>query len=628
MKFNSSWIFLLLSLVYMVCSTWTLDGLKQKRIIYSEFLDKLQSNEVESVEIRNGNILGKFHNGDKFFCQASYIVDYHQLLLDLRQKDVTIRITTVANKLALLESLMYWVFLLLVVFFVGKKLRNFSAGDDVFGGFFKFRAKLLQAKCQVTFNDVAGIDEAKEELRELVDFLKDPEKYTDIGARIPKGCLLVGLPGTGKTLLAKAVAGEASVPFYFISGSEFVEVFVGVGASRVREVFAEAKKHAPCLIFIDEIDAIGRRRSTGFGGGNEEKDQTLNQLLVEMDGFENNEGVIVIAATNRGDVLDKALIRPGRFDRQISIQLPDVKGREEILLVHAKKVRMAPNVNLKLIAKSTSGYSGAELANIINEAGLLAARLNRKVITNTDLEEAQERVSVGVKNQNRIKKEEEMKLVAHHEAGHALVALNCPNVDPIQKATIISRGSTAGYVSMPAENDGRLTAMTKACLLDDITVAMGGRMAEKVIFGENKITVGAMSDLKSATEIAKNMVSRYGMSDKIGPIYWVDKLQGDDSTGRWESGSPSALNILDGEVRNLLLSCAQRAEKIIRANRAKLVLLAEALLKYETLTGEEIAAIVEGQQIFRDESSSIVVESVSPLVEIVEESTYAKEKKV
>ena len=433
-----------------------------------------------------------------------------------------------------------------------------------------------------------------------MDFLKDPEKYTEIGAKIPRGCLLIGSPGTGKTLLAKAVAGEANVPFYFISGSDFVEMFVGVGASRVRDMFMEAKKNAPCLVFIDEIDAVGRHRGIGIGGGNDEREQTLNQLLVEMDGFEGNEGVIVIAATNREDVLDKALLRPGRFDRQITVQLPDVKGREEILKVHAKKAKIAPSVDLKSIAKSTSGFSGAELANIINEAGLLAARNNKKVITNDDIEEAKERVIMGVKNQSKVKKEEETKLVAYHEAGHALITLNCKNTDPIYKATIISRGNAGGYVARLPENDRHYTSMTKASLLDDITIAMGGRVAEEVIFGKDKITAGALSDIKTATEYAKNMVVSWGMNDKIGTVYCSNKLKNEDGYG-FEASSNEMLKLIDEEIKNIIENAKNRATEIITENKDKLELIAQALLKYETLTGEEINKVIKGEEIRNEE---------------------------
>ena len=468
---------------------------------------------------------------------------------------------------------------------------------------------------------LSGIDEAKDELKELVDFLKDPDKYTEIGAKIPRGCLLIGPPGTGKTLLAKAIAGEANVPFYFISGSDFVEMFVGVGASRVRDMFSEAKKNAPCLVFIDEIDAVGRHRGVGMGGGNDEREQTLNQLLVEMDGFEGNEGVIVIAATNREDVLDKALLRPGRFDRQITVQLPDVKGREEILQVHAKKVRMAPNVDLKSIAKSTPGFSGAELANIINEAGLLAARNDKKVITNNEIEEAKERVVMGVKNASKVKKEEEIKLIAYHEAGHALVTLNCKNTDPIYKATIISRGHAGGYVSRLPENDRHYTNMTKASILDDIAIAMGGRSAEKIIFGSDKISAGALSDIKAATSFAKNMVVSYGMNDKIGPVYCSNKLMSENGYSH-EASSNEMLKLIDDEIKSIITDGEKRATDIISNNLDKLTIIAEALIKYETLTGQEIKDLIEGKEIRKeeDEENKESKSNSSLLAKIIEES--------
>jgi cell division protease FtsH len=501
------------------------------------------------------------------------------------------------------------------------RFRGANSGEMNPFSFSRSKAKMLQTKGKVTFEDVAGIDEAKEELRELVDFLMDPEKYTDIGAKIPRGCLLIGPPGTGKTLLAKAIAGEAEVPFYFISGSDFVEMFVGVGASRVRNMFSEAKKTAPCLVFIDEIDAVGRHRGVGIGGGNDEREQTLNQLLVEMDGFEGNDGVIIIAATNREDVLDKALLRPGRFDRQVTIQLPDIKGREEILKVHAKKVKMAPNVDLKSIAKSTSGFNGAELANIINEAGLLAARINKKVITNDEIEEAKERVVMGVKNKSRVKKEEETKLVAYHEAGHTIIAMNCKNSDPVYKVTIISRGMVGGYVSMPSEDDGRLTATTKASMIDSITTLMGGRVAEEIVFGDDKITAGAIGDIKTATKIAKDMISRFGMNDRVGPVYCGNKLNHEDNYNR-EASSDEMLSIIDSEVKNLILKCKGVAEEIISSNRNNLTILAEALLKYETLTGDEVRDIIGGKEIRQVEvETSTDDDSVSLLVKIMEENS-------
>lgn len=602
-KINPLFLIIAIGILYVLSELFTLPfGINgYRKIIFSDFLNKVQENEIKAVEINGGNVYGELKNGEKFSTYITYMGDPAEIIKNLKTNGVEIKLSPISTrKAALVDFLLSWLPFIILLWFYSSRFKNFTGGDANPFSFSRSRAKLMQVKGKVTFNDVAGIDEAKEELGELVDFLKDPDKYTEIGAKIPRGCLLIGAPGTGKTLLAKAVAGEANVPFYFISGSDFVEMFVGVGASRVRDMFAEAKKNAPCLVFIDEIDAVGRNRGIGIGGGNDEREQTLNQLLVEMDGFEGNEGVIVIAATNRDDVLDRALLRPGRFDRQITVNLPDVKGREEILKVHARKVRMAPNVDLKSIAKSTPNFSGAELANIINEAGLLAARSNKKVITNEEIEEAKERVIMGVKNKNKVKLEEELKLAAYHEAGHALVALNCENSDPVYKATIIARGHAGGYVSRLPENDRNFTNMTRARLSDDIAISMGGRVAERLFFGEDKISAGAISDIKSATATAKNMVVSYGMNNRIGPVYCRDKLRNEDGYG-FEASSNEMLQLIDEEIKKLLVTGEERATEIIGKNRDNLVLLAEALLKYETLSGAELKDILAGKEIRKNE---------------------------
>lgn len=620
-----SWI-LIFSLIYVVSDIFNQSiSDNYTKIIFSDFLNKIQNNEIKNVEIVGGNVHGQLRNGEKFSTYITYMVDSGGIVKDMKNNGVEIKISPVSNKKsAIMDFLISWLPFIILIWFYGSKFKSFTSGEGSPFSFSRSKAKLMQVKGKVTFADVAGIDEAKEELKELVDFLRDPDKYTEIGAKIPRGCLLIGAPGTGKTLLAKAIAGEANVPFYFISGSDFVEMFVGVGASRVRDMFTEAKKNAPCLVFIDEIDAVGRHRGVGVGGGNDEREQTLNQLLVEMDGFEGNEGVIVIAATNREDVLDKALLRPGRFDRQITVNLPDVKGREEILRVHAKKVKMAPNIDLKSIAKSTPGFSGAELANIINEAGLLAARNNKKVITNEEIEEAKERVVMGVKNQNKIKKEEEMKLIAYHEAGHALVTLNCKNTDPIYKATIISRGHAGGYVSRLPENDRNYTNMTKASLTDDIAIAMGGRAAEKLIFGEDRISAGALSDIKAATLSAKNMVVSFGMNDKVGPVYCSNKLKNEDGYG-FEASSNEMLKIIDEEVKAIIIAGENKALEIIDQNRDKLEIVAGALLKYETLTGQELKDLIEGKEIRKYEIDGEKLEiTTSLLAQVIEESKNEK----
>ncbi|MFM8185755.1 MAG: ATP-dependent zinc metalloprotease FtsH, partial [Alphaproteobacteria bacterium] len=459
----------------------------------------------------------------------------------------------------------------------------------------KSRAKLLQEnKNKVTFVDVAGIDEAKQELTEIVDFLKNPKKYTDVGAKIPRGCLLIGSPGTGKTLLARAIAGEAGVPFFSISGSDFVEMFVGVGASRVRDMFEQAKKSAPCIVFIDEIDAVGRHRGSGVGGGNDEREQTLNQMLVEMDGFSDNEGVVVIAATNRPDVLDRALLRPGRFDRQITVPNPDILGREQILNVHLKKIKMASDIDPKIIARGTPGFAGADLANLVNEGALMAARNNQIMVTMKNLEDAKDKIMMGSERKSMVMQKSEKELTAYHESGHAITALNCVNSDPIHKATIIPRGRALGLVMRLPENDR--FSVSRAKLHDDLVVAMGGRVAEEIIFGYDKVTTGAMSDIEQATNMARNMVVKWGLSDKVGTIDFSDdndsKLYGSTKNYSEETGK-----LIDEEIRRIVDEAYIRAKKILTEKRNDLEKLAEKLLEYETLSGDEIKDLLEGKEI-------------------------------
>jgi cell division protease FtsH len=575
---------------------------KKKEIDFSEFVEKLSNDEIASIEIKGNVVDGKTREGDEFI---STIMNYDTFVQELKDNKVTVKILSLnSGKSRILMEILNWLPIIIIIVFY---YFSFRATSSINGNPFRFgksKAKLLEMKTKITFDDVAGIDEAKNELKELVDFLKDPQKYTAIGAKIPKGCLLIGAPGTGKTLLARAIAGEANVPFYFISGSDFVEMFVGVGASRVRDMFNEAKNNAPCLIFIDEIDAVGRSRGIGVGGGNDEREQTLNQLLVEMDGFEGNEGIIVIAATNREDVLDKALLRPGRFDRQINVQLPDVKGREEILKVHAKKVKMAPNVDLSSIAKATPGFSGAELANIINEAGLLAARNNKKIIMDEDIEEAKERVIMGVKNQSKEKMEEEIKLTAYHEAGHAVVTLHCKNSDPVYKATIISRGRAGGYVARLPKKDKGYSNITKASLIDDIVISLGGRVAEEIIFGKDKITAGALSDIRVATHYAKEMVVSWGMNEKIGTVYLANKLQS-ESGFIAEASSEDTLKTIDSEIKRIIDNAKKKAEDILHKNKKELEIVANALIKYETLTGDEIKSLVAGKKIKQNQGDEV-----------------------
>jgi cell division protease FtsH len=464
---------------------------------------------------------------------------------------------------------------------------------------------MLEKKGKVTFADVAGVDEAREELSELVDFLKDPSKFRRLGGKIPKGCLLVGSPGTGKTLLARAIAGEANVPFFTISGSDFVEMFVGVGASRVRDMFEQGKKHAPCIIFIDEIDAVGRYRGIGIGGGNDEREQTLNQLLVEMDGFEENEGVILIAATNRPDVLDPALMRPGRFDRQIVVPRPDLNGREQILRVHLKKLSLGPDVDPRVIARGTPGFSGAELANLVNEAALLAARLDKKVVTMRELEAAKDKVMMGAERKSMVMKEEEKKLTAYHEGGHAVVSIYCPASDPVHKATIIPRGRALGMVMRLPESD-RLS-ITREKLKADIAVAMGGRIAEELIFGYDKVTSGASSDLQQATHIARAMVSEWGMSDKVGPIFYGSDQQdlylGGGAHGHAKDRPADIANLIEKETKLFVEEGFNRAKNILIEHIDELHALAKALLEYESLSGEEIHNVIKGIPLKRESAS-------------------------
>src|SRR5882762_3395140 len=498
-------------------------------------------------------------------------------------------------------SLMAWVvnflpWLLLIGFYLFL-FRQMQAGGNKAFSFGKSKAKLLTGDTpKVTFADVAGADEAKQELQEIIEFLKDPQKYTRLGGRLPKGALLVGPPGTGKTLLAKAVAGEAGRPFFSMSGSDFVEMFVGVGASRVRDLFEQGKAHAPCIIFIDEIDAVGRHRGAGLGGGHDEREQTLNQLLVEMDGFESNDGVILLAATNRPDILDPALLRPGRFDRQIVVDMPDVKGREQILRVHTRKIPLAPGVDLERIARGTAGLAGAELANIVNEAALLAARRNKAVVDMRDLEDAKDKVMLGLERRSRVLSDEERRLIAYHEAGHALVSLSVPGSDPLHKVTIIPRGRALGITAYLAEEE--LHKYTKQSILSRLAMAYGGRVAEELVFGPDKVTTGAAQDIQHATDVARRMVTQYGMSDTIGPIAIGDReaeiFLGREVVQRREISERTA-ELVDTEVKRILGDAFERAKTVLIDRRDALDRLAAALLERETLDREEVELVVAGK---------------------------------
>ena len=486
-------------------------------------------------------------------------------------------------------------------------MRQMQSGGGKAMGFGKSKAKLLtERQGRVTFEDVAGIDEAKEELQEIVEFLKDPMKFQRLGGKIPKGALLVGPPGTGKTLLARAIAGEANVPFFTISGSDFVEMFVGVGASRVRDMFEQAKKNAPCIIFIDEIDAVGRHRGAGLGGGNDEREQTLNQLLVEMDGFESNEGVILIAATNRPDVLDPALLRPGRFDREVVVPNPDILGREKILKVHMRKVPLAPDVDARVISRGTPGFSGADLANLVNEAALLAARRGRRLVTMSEFEDAKDKVLMGSERRSMVMTEEEKRLTAYHEAGHALVGLNMPQHDPLHKVTIIPRGRALGVTMSLPESD-RLSSTKQYCI-SNLASLFGGREAELLIFGDENVTTGASHDIQQATRIARAMVTEYGMSEKLGRVRYSSNEQEvflGHSVTQQTNMSGATAKLIDEEVRGLIDTAEATARKILTDNIDQLHTLAKGLLEYETLSGDEVKDLLKGKQPVREEPDNM-----------------------
>ena len=559
---------------------------------FSTFLTEVDKGNIVSVDIRGSEISGNFRDGKGF---KTYSPNYPNLVEKLSAKGVAITAGPREEKgPSLWGIILSWFPMLLLIGVWIFFMRQMQGGKGGAMGFGRSKAKLLtEAHGRVTFQDVAGVEEAKEELEEIVHFLKDPRKFQKLGGRIPKGALLVGPPGTGKTLLARAIAGEANVPFFTISGSDFVEMFVGVGASRVRDMFEQGKKSAPCIIFIDEIDAVGRSRGAGLGGGNDEREQTLNQLLVEMDGFETNEGVILIAATNRPDVLDPALLRPGRFDRQVVVSNPDIIGREAILKVHLKKITTGPDVNPKVIARGTPGFSGADLANIVNESALLAARKNKRIVTMSDLEEAKDKVMMGAERKSMVMTEEEKTLTAYHEGGHAVVALYEPTSDPIHKATIIPRGRALGMVMRLPERDQ--LSITREKMFGNISVAMGGRIAEEMIFGYDNVTSGASSDIEMVTKMAKNMVTRYGMSDQLGPIAYQENEEEvflGRSVSRTQNVSEETAKKIDSEVKKIVEAGYTRAKKILAEKVDELHKVSKALLTYETLSGEEIKKIV------------------------------------
>ncbi|KZK99550.1 ATP-dependent zinc metalloprotease FtsH [Pseudovibrio sp. Ad5] len=568
-------------------------------IAYSQFINQAEQGDIREVTIQQQQITGKYSNGGTFQTYAPSDAKYVDVL---QTKGVLINAKPPSESFSLFGALISWLPMLLILGIWIFVMRQMQGGGGKAMGFGKSKAKLLtEASGRVTFEDVAGIDEAKEDLQEIVEFLRDPQKFQRLGGRIPRGCLLVGPPGTGKTLTARAVAGEANVPFFTISGSDFVEMFVGVGASRVRDMFEQAKKNSPCIIFIDEIDAVGRHRGAGLGGGNDEREQTLNQLLVEMDGFEANEGVIIIAATNRPDVLDPALLRPGRFDRQIVVPNPDVTGREKILKVHMRKVPLAPDVNVHTLARGTPGFSGADLMNLVNEAALLAARRSKRLVTMAEFEDAKDKVMMGAERRTLVMTEEEKKLTAYHEAGHALVAMHMPASDPVHKATIIPRGRALGMVMRLPEKDQ--VSLTRAKCKADLAVAMGGRVAEEMIFGYEKVTSGASGDIQMATKLAKAMATQFGMSDKLGPLLYGENQEEvflGHSVAKSQNVSDETQKMVDAEIKSFVNQGYETANKVLKEHEDQLHLIAQGLLEYETLSGDEIRKMLDGEQPVRD----------------------------
>ena len=566
---------------------------------YSEFLNQIKDGSVDEVTF-DEEVIRFIRNGEPY---VTYNPETENTLLIglLDENNVLIEASPPQQQSFLLQLFISAFPILLLIGVWVYFMRKMQGGGGIGGGamsFGKSKARLLgEDQVSVTFADVAGIEEAKEEVVEIVEFLKDPAKFQRLGGKIPKGVLVVGAPGTGKTLLARAIAGEASVPFFTISGSDFVEMFVGVGASRVRDMFEQAKKHAPCIIFIDEIDAVGRHRGAGLGGGHDEREQTLNQLLVEMDGFEGNDGVIVIAATNRPDVLDPALLRPGRFDRQVIVPLPDVRGRELILKVHMRKVPIGTDVKSSVIARGTPGFSGADLANLVNEAALLAARANRRTVTMEEFDKAKDKIMMGAERRSLVMSEDEKKLTAYHESGHAIVGLLVPDHDPVYKVTIIPRGRALGVTMFLPEEDRY--SYSKQRLMSSMKSLYGGRIAEEIIFGPAYVTTGASNDIERATEIARNMVTKWGLSDRLGPLTYSE----DDgeiflgrSVTRHKQVSDLTVHVIDEEIRSLIDICYKDAKELLAANQATLHLMADALMKYETINEDQISEIMEGRE--------------------------------
>ena len=592
------WVVIALVLM-LVFQNFTPKHGSSRALDYSDFVSEVKSGRVSKVKLDGQTIEVETHDGSRLFSYSPE-TDNGPLIGLLLDNNVRIEAQPPDRQGLLMQIFISWFpFLLLIAVWI-YLMRQMQGGGGGRGAlsFGKSRARMLgEDQVRITFNDVAGVDEAKEEVKELVDFLRDPSKFQKLGGKIPRGVLMVGSPGTGKTLLAKAIAGEAKVPFFTISGSDFVEMFVGVGASRVRDMFEQAKKHAPCIIFIDEIDAVGRHRGAGLGGGHDEREQTLNQLLVEMDGFDGNEGVIVIAATNRPDVLDPALLRPGRFDRQVVVPLPDIRGREQILKVHMRKVPLDDDVKPAILARGTPGFSGADLANLVNEAALFAARSNKRLVDREEFEKAKDKIMMGAERKSMVMGEDEKKLTAYHEAGHAIVGRNVPSHDPVYKVTIIPRGRALGVTMFLPEED-RLS-YSRERLESQISSLFGGRIAEELIFGSESVTTGASNDIERVTEIARNMVTRWGLSEKLGPMTYSDD-EGEvflgHSVTQHKSVSDETAHLIDEEVRLIVDRNYDRARNILEENIDKLHLMAEALIRYETIDSEQIDEIMSGKQ--------------------------------
>jgi len=565
-------------------------------VAYSEFIADVKAGRVQSVVIDGRTVKGKLVSGESF---SSYTPNDPEMINDLLGNGVEVKAQAPEQDSLLMQIFISWFPMLLLIgvwIFFMRQMQGGGGGRGAMS-FGKSRARMLgEDQVKITFNDVAGVEEAKEEVAELVEFLRDPGKFQKLGGKIPQGVLMVGSPGTGKTLLAKAIAGEAKVPFFTISGSDFVEMFVGVGASRVRDMFEQAKKHAPCIIFIDEIDAVGRHRGAGLGGGHDEREQTLNQLLVEMDGFEGNEGVIVIAATNRPDVLDPALLRPGRFDRQVVVPLPDIRGREQILKVHLRKVPGADNLKPGVIARGTPGFSGADLANLVNEAALFAARANKRLVDMDDLDKAKDKIMMGAERRSMVMSEDEKKLTAYHEAGHAIIGRLVPSHDPVYKVSIIPRGRALGVTMFLPEEDRYSFSVQR--LESQISSLFGGRIAEEMIFGKEMVTTGASNDIQRATELARNMVTKWGLSERLGPLTYSEE-EGEvflgHSVTQHKNVSDETAHAIDGEIRNIIDRNYERANRLLTENLDKLHLMAEALIKYETIDSDQIDDIMEGR---------------------------------